>query len=1023
MSNIVGEGFNEVIIKQIDQRQKVYGSVNRTNEELSYLEARTGWVKLVSSVDLIDNNIRGGFGVGGSNLAQEYVLFNGTTNESPDKGRLETYQRFGVWDGLNTIGGRPIPNTSNYYAYGMGGTDYGLRPMPGIKSASIKTETRGSLKTAEVKIQANNRQQFDIIDLLYMRLGFSMLLEWGNSSYFDNDNKYIVDNPYSLADDFLLGKIDYNTYSQIIQDKRLASCGNYDALIGKVVNFSWNFTKELTYEITLKIISMGDVIESLKTNALLPVGSTNTPTTPITGSAPTPTPETVIKDFANIHDVGKMFYKYQQLLSPLGSGKDGISVLIEPDLEYNGGDSTSNVAFFKQIYDGKSSITQYYIKFGWFLKWIEKNLIYNVDTGNAGITTQIKLLKINNNVKENIIYLLGRQISANPGVCLFRTQYNFADKNYSVFANDADQFTFNVGTNRYGYIMNAYFSMSWILQQMESLKNAKDNKVSLFDLLECLCNGWNTSTGGFNKLAPVVDSETNEIKILDEVVLPNKDSILDGLKKSTKLAKFDVQGYYFDKNGTSTGGFIRDLNFTTTIPSNLATMITVGATQNGYVVGQDATALSRMNNGLKDRFKPDLSTPGENKTQVPSSSSLEQDYAGPINDFNTFLKEIGSYNGINYPKLNWEAMHAFSNTITTLFEYDQAKQTQGARLEKDASGSLKNPNAASPNAGFLPFDLSVTMDGLSGMKVYQKYIIDTEYLPSNYPNSLEFIIKGISNTIDGNQWITTLESMAIPKNPYGSSIGQSAISQASRNASRGTQPTNGTTWGNLSQKQKNNAIYLYDTLISYGFADIEARSILGVVSKESGFIPKNEFGYGGTKYSRLVSIWGWLGGKNYYPPNKATKLETLAKNNVKFYDLIYGVGRKNPKGLYGNTTPGDGYKYRGRGFNQLTFKGSYETYNKLYIKYGSKVGKVDIVTNPDLLNQEDGGIYKIAAHFTALFFLNSKNSLVKPQTQEASNFTYVRFNAGVGTSTNGDIFQEGLGKVDFFVKNLPEIIA
>lgn len=1020
MSNIVGEGFDEIIIKQIDQRQKVYGSVNRTNEQLSYLEARTGWIKLVSSVDLIDNKIRGGFGVGGASLASENVLFNGTTNESPTKGALETYQRFGVWDGLDTIGGKPVSNTSNYYAYGMGGTDYGLRPMPGIKSATIKTETRGSLKTAEVKIQANNRQQFDIIDLLYMRLGFSMLLEWGNSSYFDNDNRYIVDNPYSLADDFLTGKINYNTYSQIIQEKRLASCGNYDALIGKVVNFSWNFTKDLTYEITLKIISMGDVIESLKTNALLPLGSTNTPTTPITGSAPSPTPETVIKDFANVHNVGKMFYEKQQILAPLGGGLDGISVINESDLEYNGGDSTSNVSFFKQVYEG-NGIIQYYVKFGWFLKWIEKNLIYNVDTGNADITTQIKLLKINNKVKENVIYLLGRQISANPGVCLFRTQYNFADKSYSIFANDADQFVFNVGDNRYGYIMNAYFSMSWILQQMENLKNAKDNKVSLFDLLECLCNGWNTSTGGFNKLAPVVDSENNEIKILDEVVLPNKDSILDDLKISTKLAKFDVQGYYFDKNGTSTGGFIRDLNFTTTIPSNLATMITVGATQNGYVVGQDSTALARMNNGLQDRFKPALSTPGENKTQVPSSSSLEQDYAGPINDFNTFLKEIGSYNGVNYPKLNWEAMHSFQNTITTLFEYDQAKQTQGAQLEKDASGSLKNPNAASPNAGFLPFDLSVTMDGLSGMKVYQKYIIDTEYLPSNYPNSLEFIIKGISNTIDGNQWITTLESMAIPKNPYGSTIGQSAISQASRNSSRGTQPTNGTTWNDLNQNQKSNAIYLYNTLISYGFTDIEARAILGVVSKESGFQPKNEFGYGGTKYSRLVAIWPWLG--RLYPPNKASELEALARDNNKFYDLIYGVGKKNPKGLYGNTSLGDGYKYRGRGFNQLTFKGSYEQYNKAYAAQGSKAGKVDIVANPDLLNQAEDGIYKIAAHFTALYFLASKKSLPQPQTQDSANFTYVRFNAGIKTNTKGNIFQEGLGKVNFFVNNLPEKIA
>jgi hypothetical protein len=1014
MSNIVGEGFDEKIIEQINQRQKVYGSVNRTNEQLSYLEARTGWVKLVSSVDLIDNNIRGGFGVSGTSLASENVLFNGTTNESPTKGRLETYQRSGVWDGLDTIGGKPISNTSNYYAYGMGGTDYGLRPMPGIKSASIKTETRGSIKTAEVKIQANNRQQFDIIDLLYMRLGFSMLLEWGNSSYFDNSGVYISDNPHSLADDFLTGKINYETYNQKIQEKRLASCGNYDALIGKVVNFSWNFTKDLTYEITLKIISMGDVIESLKTNTLLPGGSTNKEesTAPTGSTPPSPTAESVIKDFANTHEIGKMFYENQQKLAPLGTGVDGIATIIESNLEYSGKEAGDSVSFFKQVYEGKGG-TQYYVKFGWFLKWIEKNLIYNIDTGDAKVDQQVKLLKINNKVKENIIYLLGRQLSTNPGICLFRVQFNFDSGNYTVFANDADVFEApRVSGNRYGYIMNAYFNLTYILGQLESLKN-QDGKVPLFDLLKCLCDGWNLATGNFNKLEPIVDSESNEIKIIDQVILPNKDAFLDGLKLSTKLAKFDVQGYYFDKDGTSTGGFIRDLNFTTTVPANLATMITVGSTSKGYVVGQDATALSRMNNGLRDRFKPDISTPGENKTQVPSSSSLLQEYAGPIDAFNVFLRDLGSYNGSTKPKLNWEAMKAFQNAAVTFYEYDQAKQTQASQAT--------NKNSASPNSGFLPFDLSITMDGLSGMKVYQKYIIDTEYLPSNYPNSLEFIIKGISNTIESNQWITTLESMAIPKNPFGSSVGESPISQASRNSSRGTQPSTGTTWNNLNQNQKANAIYLYDTLISYGFTDIEARAILGVVSKESGFQPKNEFGYGGTKYSRLVTIWPWLG--KLYPPNKASELEALARDNNKFYDLTYGVSTRNPKGLYGNTSRGDGYKYRGRGFNQLTFKGSYEQYNKAYAAQGSKAGKADVVANPDLLNQAEGGIYKIAAHFTALFFLASKNSLPQPQTQNAANFTYVRFNAGLKTNTKGNIFQEGLGKVNFFVSNLPEKIA
>jgi len=176
-----------------------------------------------------------------------------------------------------------------------------------------------------------------------------MLLEWGNSSYFDNSGTYISDNPHSLADDFLLGKISYKDYNQKIQNKRLASCGNYDALIGKVVNFSWNFTKDLTYEISIKLISMGDVIESLKTNALLPAGSTaKTETTPATTETkpPSPTAESIIKDFANIHEVGKMFYKYQQLLAPLASGKDGLSVVTESDLEYNGKDSGDSVAFF-----------------------------------------------------------------------------------------------------------------------------------------------------------------------------------------------------------------------------------------------------------------------------------------------------------------------------------------------------------------------------------------------------------------------------------------------------------------------------------------------------------------------------------------------------------------------------------------------------------------------------------------------------------------------------------------------------
>ena len=37
MSNIVGEGFPEEIVNQIKERQTIYGSINRNEKQLTYL--------------------------------------------------------------------------------------------------------------------------------------------------------------------------------------------------------------------------------------------------------------------------------------------------------------------------------------------------------------------------------------------------------------------------------------------------------------------------------------------------------------------------------------------------------------------------------------------------------------------------------------------------------------------------------------------------------------------------------------------------------------------------------------------------------------------------------------------------------------------------------------------------------------------------------------------------------------------------------------------------------------------------
>ena len=42
-------------------------------------------------------------------------------------------------------------------------------------------------------------------------------------------------------------------------------------------------------------------------------------------------------------------------------------------------------------------------------------------------------------------------------------------------------------------------------------------------------------------------------------------------------------------------------------------------------------------------------------------------------------------------------------------------------------------------------------------------LVTDEILPKNYANKIDFIIQGIDNTISNNAWITTLNTLSVPK--------------------------------------------------------------------------------------------------------------------------------------------------------------------------------------------------------------------------------------------------------------------
>lgn len=184
-------------------------------------------------------------------------------------------------------------------------------------------------------------------------------------------------------------------------------------------------------------------------------------------------------------------------------------------------------------------------------------------------------------------------------------------------------------------------------------------------------------------------------------------------------------------------------------------------------------------------------------------------------------------------------------------------------------------------------------------------------------------------------------------------------------------------------------------------------AILTRVKEESNFLPKNELSYRNTPNARLRFIFG-----SRLANYTDQQLDELKQNDVKFFDAVYGylskLGRDN-----GNTTVGDGFKYRGRGFNQITFKNNYE-------RFGRLIGQ-PLVQNPDLLNQMPIAAEALAAFFAESFRVAAANGAMQRKigianpAQVADKETAVRLvlqtNAGWGNNIDQGFLAAELAKM------------
>ena len=256
--SIFKDSFEPNIQGQLRARQKAIGDTSRSSTTIQYFNSRNAWIRMTSAVDYNKS----------SGLANSYVLLGGTLS-----------------------GGNLRSGKGAYSSVTPHGTSHklGTRLMPGITSIEVKSKAAyGSLREIVVNFQCWDIRQLEELELLYMRPGYSALVEWGWSPYLTNAGG--LKNATSFTNSVLNGGVSKeNIWEDLFDKASNTSEGNYDAMYGFIKNYNWSARPDGGYDCSTTIITMGEIIESLKIN----YGAftiNNLPTTGLFGGVPPPPP-------------------------------------------------------------------------------------------------------------------------------------------------------------------------------------------------------------------------------------------------------------------------------------------------------------------------------------------------------------------------------------------------------------------------------------------------------------------------------------------------------------------------------------------------------------------------------------------------------------------------------------------------------------------------------------------------------------------------------------------------------------
>jgi predicted chitinase len=560
---------------------------------------------------------------------------------------------------------------------------------------------------------------------------------------------------------------------------------------------------------------------------------------------------------------------------------------------------------------------------------------------------------------------------------------------YLAFCNSLKQPFYNAFLGRsYGIHSNIYLNLKMLydLASSETLKSqdpAEKQGIALIPYIKNILSSVQNSTGNVNNFEIIIDGQTAYIVDLNYT-----------------NAGTPPKPFTFEINGTKS--ILRDIQFESQIFSDQATIIAISAQSDAGKLGLENSSMVAFNTGIRDRMISKKDSP------ISSNQTTDNQAEGFAESLGKLVGFFQAFDKISDEKLKGEEMDSFKTSLTDIIHF--------------LTNNFKSDNKYK---SILPTKVSLTFDGIGGIIIGNIFNIDKTFTPRSYKGDgsgidLQYIVTNVKHDVGtDNQWKTVIEgNPSIPDsvaNGLGKDLKELDIKITLKTSYVYDPTTNQVVAVTkamkippINSKQVIDSLSTAQKQLSTQPKVIQIAS-LSVIGKETGGIPHTEdIDYSNTDNSRIRALFG-----SRVAGLTDAQLDTTKKNQWQFAELIYGTkADKTAKLGLGNTQPGDGYNFRGRGFNQLTGRAAYAKY--------SKAAGVDLVANPDALNTPE-----IAAKVNAAYLQDRIPSMAKKMGINPNNLTQTQANQLITNITAGTeprnltkgTFAEQFAKVTSYSQN------